>query len=264
MVVFIAAGLVLLVYLGLVAWLWAAQRSLLYHPGENPGPPPGGWVETAIPTGDGLVLKGWFKKGRPGKGGLLYLHGNAGNRKDALEDMVLFEDSGRALLVPDWRGYGGNPGEPTEAGLYRDGLAALDALALKAGLDPGKIVVAGRSLGSAVAMEVAGKRKVQALILLTPFTSIPDVGASLYPWAPVRLLCRDKFDQVSRAGGLDLPVLVVAGEKDHLAPPEMSHKLSRVIPGARLLTVPGAGHGDLVTAGGGTLHRGIRVFLGNL
>ena len=127
MVVFIAAGLVLLVYLGLVAWLWAAQRSLLYHPGENPGPPPGGWVETAIPTGDGLVLKGWFKKGRPGKGGLLYLHGNAGNRKDALEDMVLFEDSGRALLVPDWRGYGGNPGEPTEAGLYRDGLAALDA-----------------------------------------------------------------------------------------------------------------------------------------
>ena len=260
----LGAGLVLLVYLGLLGWLWASQRSLLYHPGKDPGPPPEGWKEVKIPTGDGLVLKGWFKRGHPERGGILYLHGNAGNRKDALEDTILFEGSGRTLLVPDWRGYGGNPGKPTEEGLYEDGMAALDALCRLAGLQPGRVVVAGRSLGSAVAMEVALERRIEGLILLTPFTSIPDVGSSLYPWAPVRLLCRDRFDELSRAGRLKLPVLVVAGEKDDLAPPEMSRRLSGRIPGASFFLVPGAGHGDLVEKGGTLLSGEIGRFLGNL
>ncbi len=261
MVFLLGAGLVLLVYLGLLVWLWASQRSLLYHPGEDPGPPPEGWEEVKIPTRDGLVLKGWLKKGQPEKGGLLYLHGNAGNRKDALEDLVLFEGTGRTLLVPDWRGYGGNPGTPTEEGLYEDGLAALDALARRAGVATERILVAGRSLGSAVAVEVALKRKVQGLILLTPFTSIPDVGASLYPWAPVRLLCRDRFDELSRAGGVNVPVLILAGEKDDLAPPEMSRRLAGRIPGASCVVIPGVGHGDVVTAGGPALSRAIGLFL---
>ncbi len=264
MLFFWGVGLVLLVYLGLLAWLWASQRSLLYHPGGDPGPPPEGWEEVKIPTRDGLVLKGWFKKGQPEKGGILYLHGNAGNRKDALEDMVLFEGTGRSLLVPDWRGYGGNPGTPTEEGLYRDGLAALDALARLAGLPAERILVAGRSLGSAVAVEIALERKVQALILLTPFTSIPEVGASLYPWAPVRLLCRDRFDELSRAGRLNLPVLILAGEKDDLAPPEMGRRLAERIHGASYVVIPGVGHGDLVSGGVGASIREIGRFLAEL
>lgn len=261
MAILLGAALVLLVYLGLLVWLWASQRSLLYHPGEDPGPPPRGWEEISFSTADGLTLKGWFKPGRPGAGGLLYLHGNAGNRMDALEDTVLFESSGRSLLVADWRGFGGNPGVPSEEGLYLDGTAALEALAAKAGLETRRIVVAGRSLGSAVAVEVALRKAVEALILLTPFTSIPDVGASLYPWAPVRLLCRDRFDQASRAGSLHVPVLVVAAAQDDLAPPAMGKALAARIREARFYLVPRAGHGDLVREGGRGLEKEIASFL---
>ena len=255
------AGAALLVYLGLTAWLWFSQESLLYHPGGDPGPPPPGWREVPFRTADGLELKGWFRPGKPGAGAVLYLHGNAGNRKDALEEAVLFQDSGAALFFPDWRGFGGNPGRPSEEGLYMDGLAALDALAREAGVESSSIVAAGRSLGSAVAVELALRRPLRALILLTPFTSIPDVGASLYPWAPVRLLCRDRFDQLSRAGKLDLPVLIVAAQEDHLAPPSMGRRLAARIRRARFYLVPQAGHGDLVFRGGKALAAEISAFL---
>ena len=239
---------ILFVYLLIVFFLWAFQRELLYHPGEDPGEAPEGWRDLIVVTEDGIKLKAWFKESKSKKSDfcVLYLHGNAGNREEFLVDAALFERFDVPILMIDWRGFGGSEGSPTEKGLYLDAEAGLNALTKATGMDVTRVVVCGRSLGTGPSVYLASKYNIKAVILISPYTSIVDVGQRLYPYAPVSLLCKDRFNVIKIAHKVKCPVLVIVGTKDRLVPMDLSLKLASRFKNHRILKIEGADHNDIV------------------
>jgi fermentation-respiration switch protein FrsA (DUF1100 family) len=219
-------GTVLVIYIGLVTGLWALQRSLLYVPDRSaPDPAQSGVPEMAIvrfATSDGLTLAAWYRAAQAGQATIVYFHGNGGNIGDRGVRMRPFLNVGFGLLLVEYRGYGGNPGSPSEQGLYRDARAAL-AFLVQSGVPPQRLVVYGESLGSAVAVPIAAEqaaqgRPVAAVILEAPVSSVVDVAAYHYPWVPVRLLMKDRFEAMGQVPRVAAPVLVVHGEDDRVVP----------------------------------------------
>jgi fermentation-respiration switch protein FrsA (DUF1100 family) len=150
-----------------------------------------------------------------------------------------------SVLLFDYRGYGGNPGRPTEDGLAADARAAQDWLAARD--DVGHIAYFGESLGAAVALRLAIERPPEGLVLRSPFTSLSDVGRLHYPWLPVGRLLMDRYPSIDRVGQLRVPVLIIAGERDTIVPAVLSRELFDAAPEPkRLLLVPGADHTDAV------------------
>jgi len=145
---------------------------------------------------------------------------------------------GYGVLAAEYRGYGVNPGEPSEQGLYKDGRAALDWL-LARKVQPSDIVLVGNSLGSGVATELATQIDPRALVLVAPFKSMAATAANTYPWAPVDWLRHDRFDNIAKVAA---PVLVVHGEMDELIPLPHASELARAAASAELVTLPGLGH----------------------
>ena len=154
------------------------------------------------------------------------------------------------MLLAEYRGYGGNPGTPSEEGFYADGRAALDFLAARE-VPAARIVLYGESLGTGVAVQLALERRVGAVVLEAPFTSAVDVGADIYPFLPVRLLARDRFDSIAKIAAIGAPLLVLHGEADKVVPVRFGRAL---LAAARQpkegVFVPGAGHADLYQHGG--------------
>ncbi len=152
---------------------------------------------------------------------------------------------GFSVLLFDYRGYGENPGLPTEDGLAADARAAQAWLARQPGVDPDRIVYFGESLGAAVAVGLAVERPPAALVLRSPFTSLPDVGALHYPWLPVRRLLVDRYPSIERITSVRAPVLVIAGDSDDIVPASLSERLYEAAAEPKQwLLVPGAGHND--------------------
>ncbi|MCU1626618.1 MAG: hypothetical protein JWP64_1567 [Pseudonocardia sp.] len=147
------------------------------------------------------------------------------------------------MLLLDYRGYGGNPGTPTEEGLAADARAAHHHLTAERGVDPRRLVLLGESLGAAVATRLALERPVGALVLRSPFTSLADVAATHYPYLPVRALLRDRFPIEDTVGSVPAPVIVVAGGADEIVPPARSRAVAAAA-GAPYVEVPGARHND--------------------
>jgi fermentation-respiration switch protein FrsA (DUF1100 family) len=241
-------------YLLLCGATWLLQRRLLYFPGFPPSPRlpsdsvAAGLEEVRAQTEDGLALSGWWWPGESGAT-LLVFGGNASNRMALLPwARTVHSRLGASLLLADYRGYGDNPGAPTEEGLY------LDALAWRAWLEgraTGPIVYLGTSLGSGVAVELATRHTPDALILESPFTSAVDVGAAAYPFLPVRLLQKDRYENISKVSALPCPLLVLHGVADPIVPVEHGRALVAAAGGpARLVEIPGAGHEDLLHVGG--------------
>ena len=236
-----------LIYAIVIFLLWAFQKELIYHPGEDPGPAPEGWDDLEVITSDRLKLKAWLKRGDKGAGfGVLYLHGNAGNRESFMEDASLFYEYDVPILMLDWRGYGGSRGEPSEKGLFLDAEAGLEALKKETGLDDGKIVVCARSLGTGVAIRLGARHRLKALVLISPYPSIARVGQLLYPYAPVGLLCRERFDVRKEAERVECPVLSIVGTADRLIPMELSLEICGRFRNCRILKIEGADHNDIV------------------
>lgn len=229
------AALAVMAYLGLCAALFVLQRSLIYLP--RPCPP--GAADRAVPLDvDGARLLVTVRE-RPGPGAVVYFGGNA--ETVALSEPELaaaFPD--RALYLPHYRGYCGSGGSPSEGALLADALAVYDMA--RASHDD--IVVVGRSLGSAVAVHLAASRPVTGLALLTPFDSLTTVAARHYPFFPVRLLLRDRFDSRSRAPQVTAPTLILAADRDEIVPRASTESLHAAFrPGlAKLVVVPGTGH----------------------
>ena len=161
-------------------------------------------------------------------------------------------DSVTAGFPLDYRGYGGNPGSPTEQGLAADARAAHHHLVADRGVPPARLVLFGESLGAAVATRLAQERPVGGLVLRSPFTSLADVGALHYPLLPVRALLRDRYPIREMVGSITVPITVVAGQADEIAPPAQSRAVASTA-AARYLQVPGARHkrpGPELRAGG--------------
>jgi hypothetical protein len=234
------------------ALLWLGQRRLIYLRVAPPLPPIATlWPraeEVSLETEDGLRLRGWFLPSEVGAGttAVLVFNGNAGTREDRLPLGVALARRGLAVLLFDYRGYGGNPGTPSEAGLILDARAARASLAARPGVAADRIVYFGESLGSGVAVALAAEYPPAALVLRSPFTSLVDVARVHYPFLPVRLLLRDRFRSDRHIGRVRSPLLVIAGDRDSIIPYTQSRRLFEMAPqdAKRFVSITGADHND--------------------
>jgi len=247
---FIAAALYALVAAGLFVF----QRKLLYRPDTQRPDMAHLGISTLraveIETADGLRLLAWYLPPPAGRAVVVYFHGNGGNLGYREARMMQFAAAGFGALFLEYRGYGGNPGSPTEDGLYADARAALDFLDAQ-GIDPGRLVLYGESLGTGIAVRMASERAVGALVLEAPFSSVADVAQQRYWFVPVRLLLKDKFDAVARIGAVHAPILMLLGERDVIVPPRFGRTLFKAAPEPKELWVaPDGGHEDLRQFGG--------------
>ncbi len=229
------------------------QRALLYFPADKlPAPVEVGAADydvVTLTTADGLSLTAWHAAAEPGRPTIVYLHGNAGNIAGRVPKLRPFRAAGLGVLLVGYRGYGGNPGTPSEAGLVADGAAGLAYLA-EAGVPPGRVVLFGESLGSAVAIRLAARHRVAALILEAPFTSIVDAGRYHYPLLPVATLATNRFESIRHIAGVTAPVLIVHGARDRVVPVAQGRRLLAAAPEPkRGVFLPGAGHNDLAAFG---------------
>jgi uncharacterized protein len=170
-----------------------------------------------IDTEDGERLYAWWVPARDAGGTILVLHGNAGNISHRVDHLSVLHRLGYSSLIIDYRGYGQSSGSPSEAGTYRDAEAAWRWLVSR-GVAPKDIVILGESLGGAVAAWLAARVTPRALVLVSSFTSAPDLGAQLYPFLPVRLLSRFSYDTVGALRRVQAPVLVVHSPDDDVIP----------------------------------------------
>ena len=254
----VGAGLLSLAVVALLAVLWSAQRGLLYFPDGRPvlraSSLLAGGEDVTFLTEDGLRLGGWLVPSQgPTIAAVLVCNGNAGNRSDRAPLAAALARAGFAVLLFDYRGYGGNAGDPTEEGLLRDARAAETYLRTRAGGAP--VAYIGESLGAAVAVTLASERPPLALVLRSPFTSLADIGAHHYPYLPVHpALLRDTYRSIERIGAVRAPVLVIAAEHDRIVPPAFSRRLhDAAAEPKRYVLVPGADHNDRALLSGETV-----------
>jgi fermentation-respiration switch protein FrsA (DUF1100 family) len=250
---------------------WAGQRRLIYLPMGGPVPPPrdvgldtGSQVRLA--TDDGLVLQAWFVEAAATPAGwtLILFNGNAGHRAVRAPLARRLAQLGVAVLMVDYRGYGGNPGSPTEDGLLKDARAARRWLARRAApAPPTRVCYFGESLGTGVAVALAAEDQPDAVILRSPYTSLADVGSDHFPFLPVRWLLRDRYPSIDRIGRLDCPVLIIAAERDTVVPATLSRELFEAARPSRrrFLLLPGLDHNDYEALAGDAVIEGIIQFL---
>ena len=240
---------------GLVAIaLFVSQRQILFHP--DPTTPDlaraavPGLRSTTITTSDGLTLLAWYlPPASPDGFVVLHLHGNAGNIGHRAYRIGLLRRLGWGVFLTEYRGFGGNPGAPSEAGLLLDAHAALDAVRAL-GVPPSRILLWGESLGSGLAIQLAAQQQVAAVLLEAPYTSITDLAVARFPFVPVRWLLRDRFESDRYIGSVQAPVLVMHGALDGIIPLSMGEAIYKAAPEPKELWVaPGAGHVDLIEAG---------------
>ena len=239
---------VVALYGGFVALLYVAQRSLQYFPERRRTAPRAVGLpeaeEAVLDTADGEHVIVWHVPPREGRPVFLYFHGNGGSLRWRDERFRALIADGSGLVALSYRGYGGSSGRPTERGLVEDAAAAY-AFAV-ARYPAERIVLWGKSLGSALALAVAAKKPVGHLVLEAPFTSAADVGAQHYWFAPVRLFMKDQFRSDLRASKVTAPVLVVHGENDTIVPMTLGKRLYSLIQAPkRFVRIAGAGHNDL-------------------
>lgn len=207
--------------------------------------------EVYFVTQDGVRLHGWFV---PGEKDLVWLwcHGNAGNISHRLENLALLhQELGISIFIFDYRGYGRSEGKPSEKGTYLDVYAALAYLHSRGDVDNSRIIYFGRSLGAAVAVELAARQPPTALILESPFPSVPYMARRLYPYLPVWPLLRTRYDSLSKIGEVQAPLLVLHGVNDDIVPIEAGRKLFEAAREPKeFYVISGAGHNDTYLVGG--------------
>ncbi|MGI9356045.1 MAG: alpha/beta hydrolase, partial [Rhizobiaceae bacterium] len=207
------------IYAVIVSVMYLAQRRLQYFPNTEFADATSVGLshieQVALKTADGETLVAWYAGPRAGKPVILYFHGNAGSIADRPGRMTHYTQAGFGVLYVSYRGYGGSTGSPTEDGLVQDGLAGYDWLIAR-GISSDDIAVVGESLGSGVAIQVAGKRSVAAMALEAPYSSVTDIAAGAYWWLPVRLLLKDTFDSIAHIGEINVPLLITHGTADQV------------------------------------------------
>ncbi len=241
-------------YLTIVFLLYFFQRNLMYLPGSHVGlPADAGLAEMSVVTvraEDGIETVGWYAPPDAGGDVVVLFHGNAGTIADRAFKARYFLDAGYGVMLAGYRGFGGNPGAPTEQGLYRDAAAALDWLEEQE-VSSERLILYGESLGSGVAVQAAHDRQKQgkpvgAVILEAPFTSMSDAAAYHYAWLPARYLVRDRYDSLSKIKQIGAPLLVIHGRADRTVPFELGARLhAAASEPKRAIWLDSAGHVDI-------------------
>lgn len=256
------------VYAVVVFMLWLTQDRLVYFPhiaGAATATPAraGLAFETVrIATADGETLAAWWVPAVPLRGAVLLLHGNAGSIADRIDYLPHFNAMGYAVLLVDYRGYGASSGKPSETGTYADAQAAWQWLMAQHGLRSAEIVLVGESLGAAVAAELAGRVQPRALVLISAFTSATDLGSEIYPWLPVRLISRYRYDTLGHLRGFGGPVLVAHSRDDEIVPFAHGERLHAAARGTKSLLEMRGGHNTGFLFGRPEQVRQVAAFLG--
>ncbi|WP_229590986.1 alpha/beta hydrolase [Pseudodesulfovibrio sediminis] len=228
-------GLLALCYGAIIVWMYFSQRGMIYLPRQALVATPD---EIGLPFEDvrltnrlGTEIHGWWLPVEHPRFTLLFSHGNGGNISHRLESLRIFHDLGLNVLIYDYSGYGQSHGEPGETATQADARAAWDWLVENRKVSPDSIILFGRSLGGAVATALTAELAEThatlpaGLILESTFTSVPDMGASLYPWLPVRYLARYQYDSETALSALDVPALFLHSRDDDVVPYTLGHRL---------------------------------------
>jgi uncharacterized protein len=232
-----------------LALVWVLQRRMIYFPLPQDVPHAASALERAedvtFETADGLLLHGWFASPAQSNGAtVLIFNGNAGDRSSRAPLATALTRAGFSVLLFDYRGYGRNPGQPTEPGLVADAHAARQYVSSRADVDPARLVYFGESLGAAVAVALAVEQPPAALVLRSPFTSLADMARLQFPFLPTFLL-RDRFESLNQISRVDCPVLVITGDRDSVVPPAQSRRLYEAASEPkRFVLIAGADHND--------------------
>lgn len=238
------------VYGVIVAVVFFGQRAMMYFPGP-PLPPPAhagapDMKSVSLRTADGLSLLAWYVPPQDGNAVVVLFHGNAGNVAIRVGKTTGVRAAGGGVLLVEYRGYGGNPGKPSEDGLYTDGRAALDFLSVQ-GIAPAQIVLYGESLGGGVAVRMAYEMAdrgtpVAALVLEATFSSASDLAQHHYPFLPVRWLLRDRYPSRDIIADIRTPLFMAHGEQDQIAPLAFARSLFDAARDPKSLHVVATGH----------------------
>jgi len=202
------------------------------------------YEDVTLTTADNVKLHGWWVPSRNARGTILLMHGNAGNISHRLGYLTMFNRLGYSVLLFDYRGYGKSGGHPDEEGTYRDAEAAWLHLAATRNVAPRDIVMVAESLGGGVATWLALKYPPRALVLASTFRSVPDLGAQIYPWLPVRLLARITYDNLGRIAKVDAPVLIAHSRDDDVIPFAHGEALFAAAREPKQMLVLAGGHND--------------------
>ena len=223
-----ALSSVILAYIIIVLFTYFYQRKLLYHPSEN------NYIgdeikfkykEVFIEVDKDIKLKSWFlEKDTKKNKTILYFHGNAGDLTNRVHKLNELSKLNINILLISWRGFSGNPGKPTEKNLYNDARKSVEWLN-KTGIENKNIILYGESLGTGVATELGQDNSFSGIVLESPFTSVADAAKIYYPYLPVDLLIKDRYDSLKKIKNINTPILVMHGKKDDVVPFTMGMEL---------------------------------------
>ena len=263
----LAVAVVLYVSLGLLIKFTNVINQFIYFPerviDQDPGDFGLEFEDVYLETSDGVRIHGWFV---PGSGGptLVWFHGNGGNISNRADNIAgLNRRLGVSILIIDYRGYGLSDGSPDEQGTYLDAEAAVAHALSRPDVDPERLVLFGRSLGCAVAAEMAVRHDVYAVVLESPFTSVPAMARRAYPFLPgLGLLTGNMYDTLGKTARIDAPVMVLHGDSDEIVPFEMGREVFEAAQEPkRFYAIRGAGHNDTFAVGGAPYLDALASFL---
>ncbi len=263
----VVLAVALALYAMAVVVMYAAQRRFIYFPDPARTSPAAaglaGVEERIIATPDGEKIVAWYGKAKPGQPTLLYFHGNGGTLELRSDTIRRYLAHGRGMFMMAYRGFSGSTGAPSEAANVADAKLAYDVL-IKEGVSPEDIILYGESLGTGVAIQVALEKKVQGVILDSPYTSILELASEYYPWLPVSLLLEDRYESIRYIRDVHVPIFILHGQADEVVPVDMGRRLYAAANQPKeIRTIPGGGmsfttdlHPRLSTAGSTVSGRG--------
>ena len=258
----------LAIYLAMCAYLYFGQSGLIYFPSKEHDSNPGAlglrFEELTIQTKDNVAISAWYIPADEPRATILFSHGNGGNISHRLESIDIFNRLRMTVLIYDYRGYGKSEGVTTEVGTYNDARAVWDYLVNTRQISPDEIILFGRSLGAAVASKLATENTPRALILESPISSIPDMGAQIYPFLPVRLLARFEYNTAEYVENVTCPTLVIHSRDDEIAPFSGGRKVFESSANAAGFMEISGGHNDGFLVSGEKYRAGLDDFISNV
>ena len=254
------------VYVGIAVLVFALQGRLLFFPDRQLAATPASFglpfEDVGFQSEDGVALHGWYLPAQDAsRGTVVFFHGNGGNVSHWLPAVLPFRRFGWDVFLFDYRGYGLSQGRPTEQSTYRDAEAAWRYLTQQRRVAPEAMVFVGRSLGGAVATWLAVRHPPRALVLESTFTSVPDVAAGLYPWLPVRLLARFRYNTADRIARVQCPVLIVHSRADEIIPFSHGERLWHLAPEPKVFLEIRGGHNEGFDLSEAEYQAGVASFL---
>ncbi len=228
-IVGLIGGILLAIYLIMMIYLYVNQKNMIYFPTQSLIADPSAvglkFDNIKMEISGGEIVHGWYVPAEKEIATILFFHGNGGNISHRLETIRLLHDLGLSVFIIDYRGYGQSGGEPSESNSYADAEAAYQYLIDSLGKTPEKIIIMGRSLGGAIAVELAMQKRVAGLIVESSFSSAGALGQEMFSTVPIKLILKHKYDSIKKIGRINIPKLIIHSSEDDMIPFHHGRKL---------------------------------------